>query len=226
MYTIMVKPDHSLHATTRQRIMHRSSLINKLHFLVSPTYEDIDMRKFVCSLEYKLPISKELIHEILIPSEELYGNYVEFLLPITTKLTSEPGEVSMKLTFTYLEMDEAGNYLEHVRPTDSISIPITPVDRWGDYISDAKLDPIVQAMLYIQAQNEQLKDYSEIIQTTKADNMTYNEKTNELQLQSNGQPIGTPIVLEECDSEYGVPAIDFTTVEPEGDSEVDNVVEF
>mgnify|MGYP003304272039 FL=1 len=226
MYTIMVKPDHSLHATTKQRIMHRSSLINKLHFLVSPTYEDVDMRKFVCSLEYRLPISKELVHEILTPSENLYGNYVEFLLPVTTKITSEPGDVSLKLTFTYLEMDDSGNYLEHIRPTDSIDLPITPVDRWGDYIPDAKLDPIVQAMLYIQAQNEQLKDYSEAIQTTKADNLTYNDKTNELQLQANGQPIGNPVILEECVSEDGVPSVDFTTIEKNDDGKVDNVVEF
>ena len=45
-----------------------------------------------------------------------------------------------------------------------------------------------------------------------------------------GSPIGNPVVLDnnnDCECEDGVPVVDFTTIDPDdGDSEVDNVVEF
>ena len=73
-------------------------------------------------------------------------------------------------------------------------------------------------------QIQQLAQYNAL---TKADNMTYDEETNTLQLQAMGMPIGNPVVFEECDLEDGVPVVDFTTIEPDdGDKEVNNVVEF
>ena len=82
-------------------------------------------------------------------------------------------------------------------------------------------------MLMLQAQNQQIKDYAEILQTSKADDMTYDKETNTLQLQSLGMPIGNPVVIDECNIEDGVPVVDFTTITPDdSNKETDNVVEF
>lgn len=239
MYTILIKPDDTLVATSREPIYHRESLIHKLRFLVDPEYQDgdevLDMRTYMCTLEYKTPISETYVPVLLTPSANLYKEKVEYLLPVDTAITSEVGAVEMKLTWVKLEVADDGSFKERVRKTPTIGIEILPVAQWGDYVADSKLDILAQALLQSQAQNEQMKVYAEQIQQfvqynaiTKADNIRYNEETKTAQLESMGAPIGREIVIgqDDCNCEEGVPVVDFTTVEPEGDTEVDNVVEF
>lgn len=241
MYTILIKPDDTLVATSREPIYHRESLIHKLRFLVDPEYKDgdeiLDMRGYVCTLEYRTPISKTYVPVILTPSVDLYKEKVEYILPIDTAITSEVGNVELKLSWIRLEVGNDGSFKERARKTPTIGIEILPVAQWGDYIADSKLDILAQVLLKNQAQNEEMKQYIDQIQQlaqynaiTKADNMkaTEDENGNQvLQLQSMGMPIGNPVVLEECDLEDGIPVVDFTTIEPDdGDKEVNNVVEF
>lgn len=239
MYTILVNSDDTLRTTTKEIIYHRSSLVRSLRFLVDPIYYDDsnngqDMKSYVCTLEYKLPISDKYVPVILTPSENLYKNKLEYLLPIDTAITSEVGEVELKLNFMKLEMGADGIFKERVRKTGSAYLTITPTAQWSDYVADGELDNIAQMILTMQSQNEQLKSYAEQIKTlgqafmvTKADNITYDESTNKIQLKSMGTPIGDSVEIKQ-DCEDGVPVVDFSVItpdEPEGE-EVDNVVEF
>ena len=238
MYTILVKSDDTLITTNRENIYHRTSLVRNLRFLVDPLYDDgnatLDMRSCICTLEYKTPISETYVPVILTPSVDLYKEKVEYLLPVDTAITSEVGNVEMKLSWIKLENGDDGTFKERVRKTPTITIEILPVAQWSDYIADSKLDNIAQILLSNQATTEQMKVYVEQIHQltqyntlNKADNMTYDESTNTLQLQSMGNPIGNPVILEECDMEDGIPVVDFTTIEPDdGNSEVNNVVDF
>ena len=76
MYTILVCDDHSLRTTNRERIMQRSKLVDKLHFLVPPTYDDLDMSATTVCLESLKPVSREYKTEILEVSEELSKNHL------------------------------------------------------------------------------------------------------------------------------------------------------
>ena len=115
MYTILVKDDHSLVATQRERIMQRSKLVNKMHFLVPPKYDGLDMSKTTVCLEYLRPVSREYKSEILTCSEELYKDYLEYVLPFDTDLTKEAGQLELQLTFTCVDMDADGNVNQYVR---------------------------------------------------------------------------------------------------------------
>lgn len=235
MYTILINNDNTLTKSVIKNIMHRSSMVDKFHILANPMYNDFDMREFTCVMEYVLPISKQYIVEILTPSAELYKEKIEYTLPVNTQITSEIGNVELKFTFTKLEMLEDGSKVERVRKTSSTAITILKVEQWSDYISDAKLDPVVQMLLNVQAQNEQskvyleqLQDAAEILMTTKGDSLYYDSETNELQLQANGEPISS-VTLEECNLEDGVPVVDFDNggeKPDDDDNEYDNVVEF
>ena len=241
MYTILVRPDDTLIATSRENVYHRTSLVRNLRFLVDPLYNDgngtLDMRTCICTLEYKTPISNTYVPVILTPSVDLYKEKVEYILPVDTAITSEVGNVEMKLTWVKLDMSDDGSFKERVRKTPSTFIEVLPVSQWSDYIADSKLDNIAQMLLSNQAQTEQMKVYVEQIQQltqyntlSKADNVIYDELSGELQLTSMGSPIGNKVTIINGDNSYdeeGIPAVDFTTVEPDdGDSEVDNVVEF
>lgn len=236
MYTILINQDDTITTSVRENIMHRSSMVNKLHILTNQYYheedENFDMRTFKCAIEYVLPISKEYVVEILTPSEDLYKGKLEYKLPIKTKITSEVGEVEYKFTFTKLEMDSNGDFIERSRPTTSSSLRVIPVERWDDYIASSDLSSIAQMMMQNQSVIEQCKSYAEMIYATKADGINYNKDTNELTLTGNGNVIDR-VTLEDdvgCNCEDGVPVVDLssTTSNPNISSEEDynNVVEF
>jgi hypothetical protein len=243
MYTILINQDDTITTSVRENIMHRSSMVNKLHILTSQYYheedEKLDMRTFTCAIEYVLPVSRKYVVEVLTPSENLYKEKLEYKLPIDTRITSEPGDVAYKFTFTKLEMDGDGKFVERSRPTSSSSLSVIPIERWDDYIASSDLSSIAQIMMNNQSIMEQQKAYAEMIYATKADNIEYNEDTNELTLTGNGNILGK-VVLEnsgENDNEEGFPVVDFNPKpdNPElpddlpddsADKETDNVVEF
>ena len=230
MYTILVKPDDTLIATQRQNIMHRSSLVRQLRFLVDPIYstKGLNMANYVCILEYRTPISNRYTPVILTPSEELYKDKLEYVLNIDTKITAEVGLVEMQLKWTTVEMMANGSFSEYVRVTGSTSIEVLPTNKWSDYIASSDLDPIVQMTLQNQAQAEQLKLYADYLMMTKADSIKYDAETNELSLMGDGNKLSS-VTLEEsdCDCEEGIPAVDFDEgIVPTQPDEFDNVVEF
>lgn len=232
MYTILVKPDDSLVTTNKETIMHRSSLIRKLRFLVDPTLEvgdeTIEMADLVCILEYVIPHTRRYESAILLPSQELYKEKLEYILNVDTKITSVSGDVQLKLVWMKTDLLADGNFKEYVRKTASTTITVLPVEQWSDYIASSDLDPIVQMTLQNQAQANQLKLYADYLMMTKADSIQYNEETNELSLLGDGNKLSS-VTLEEndCNCEEGVPAVDIdegiVPVEPD---EVDNVIEF
>lgn len=229
MYTILVKSDDTLVATQRQNIMHRSSLVRQLRFLVDPVYgnQKLNMKDYVCVLEYRTPISNRYTPVVLTPSEELYKEKLEYTLEVDTKITAEVGMVEMQLKWMTVEMLANGSFNEHVRITGSTAIEILPTNKWSDYIASSDLDNITQIMLTTQAQAEQLKLYADYLDMTKVDEIKYDEDTNTISGLSNGRTVTTATLEEDCNCEDGIPVVDFSVIEPEDtDPEMDNVVEF
>ena len=230
MYTILVKNDDTLIATNKQNIMHRSSLVRQLRFLVDPVYaaKGLNMADYICLLEYRTPISNRYTPVILTPSEELYKEKLEYVLNIDTKITGEVGLVEMQLKWMTVEMMSNGSFEEPVRATASTAIEVLPTNKWSDYIASSDLDPIVQMVLTNQAQAEQLKLYADYLIMSKADSIKYDKETNELSLMGDGNKLDS-VTLEEndCECEEGVPVVDFNEdIEPVQPDEFDNVVEF
>ena len=98
MYTILLDATNELKTSVRERVIQRSKLVDNLHFLVDPTYKGIDMSDFTVMLEYILPVSKEYHTEILVKSDELYKEKLEYKLPFDTSLTKEAGDIEIQLT--------------------------------------------------------------------------------------------------------------------------------
>ena len=235
MYTILVNSDDTLTTSVRERIIQGSTMVNKLRFLVEPEYNGYDMRLFTAMLEYVS--NRKYVPEKLTPSDELYKGMIEYTLPIDTKLTYNSGEVEVALKFIYLEMDENGNFVEHIRPTESTIINVIPANQWSSYIAGADLDNLAQIMLSTQAMTEQALVTAQYNNKTKADNIKYDKDNNELWLESNGKKIGntvTELPKNDCRCENGVPVVDFSNatdfVTPDDTiddgTDLDNVVEF
>lgn len=242
MYTILVNSDDSMVTTAREPIYHRSSMMRKLRFLVDPKWtgdgEESDLREFMCTMEYRTPISQKYIPVILKPSEELYKDMLEYVVDVDTAITAEVGNVELKLTWMKLEMNEDGTFKERCRPTPQTTIEILPVAQWSDYVADSDLSQIAQMVLTNQAYAEQMKVYAEQLQTmgqmfmlNKADNVTYNKKDNSIQLESMGELIGDKVKLPDGGTgggegydESGLPTVDIDTLNAEDDNTFDTVI--
>ena len=195
MYTILITNDNEAISSVRTRIMQRSKLVDELHFLADQTYNDIDMKDYTLLLEYQLPVTKELKSEILTLSDELYKEKYEYKLPIDTCLTKEPGNVELQLTFSKVEMDADGKVIQHVRKISPCFLNIIPITAWSALMPDDYLAPIDQKILELNAVANQLADTQNLINDSKADDLSYEDNT--LQLMANGKKIGTSHILNQ-----------------------------
>lgn len=195
MYTILVNNDNTLTTSVKERIMQRSKLVDSLHFLVEPIYKEFDMSDFTVLLEYILPISKEYKTEILIKSDELYKNKLEYKVPFDTELTKEAGEIEVKLTFSKVDLDEEGNDIQYVRKVSSTSITIVPLESWCSIIPDKALESIDQRIIKTDAQIKALLETQETAMKTKADNIIIDEESGDVYLTANGNKIGNGLRL-------------------------------
>jgi hypothetical protein len=233
MYIILVNDDNTLMTSVKERIMQRSKLVDELCFLAKPMYKGYDMSQFTVMLEYLAPVSKKYRTEILTLSEDSYKEHLMYTLPFDTNLTAEAGKVEVQLTFVMADLDANGKSIQRVRKTSKTYIEIFPITAWSDIIPDEALTAIDQRILMVDAQLKALVEAENAMFDSKADNISYDEADNSLQLKSGDNYIGDKVKLKDCAmSDEGVPIIDFgsgnTPVAPdvEEDEEDDNVVEF
>lgn len=196
MYTLVLDETNELKTTVRERIMQRSKLVDSLHFLIDPVYKGLDMADFTVMLEYILPVSREYHTEVLVKSDELYKEKLEYKLPFDTSLTKEAGDIEIQLTMLKVSLDADGNSIQQVRKTSPTVITILPISAWSDIIADSTLTALDQRLLQTQAMLNAANEMANYLDDIKADNMIYNEEGKYLQLTSHGTPIGDQIKLD------------------------------
>lgn len=231
MYVILVEQNDELYGSKKERIMQRSKCVDNLIFVVDPIYRNTyDMTNATVMLEYVRPISRKYETEILVLCDERYNGFLQYKLPFDTNLTAEHGSLELQLTFVYTDLDERGNGIQRVRKTSPTTIEIIPISAWSDIIPDAALTPIDQRLIIMSAQIKAIDEMNQTIADSKADNIKYDENTNELQLLSGSKEIGNKVTLKTGDAslEDGVPVVDFNNVPDEDipEDDEDNVVEF
>lgn len=198
MYTIVVTDDNELVKTVEERIMCKSKLVDTLHFLVNPIYKEQDMSKYSVVMEYVLPVSKEYKTEYLVLSSELYKDMLEYKVPFDSNLTKEPGDLSVQLTFVYVEMQADSNTVQHVRKTSPCVIKIIPISAWSDIISDSALTALDQKIVQINSQINAMEDLNKTLSEEKADNIKIDGTT--IYLTANGEEIGDRINIGQITS--------------------------
>lgn len=193
MYTLLLNDNNELVISVKERIMQRSKLVDSLHFLVDPIYKEHNMAEFTVMMEYLLPVSREYKTEILVKSDELYKEKLEYKLPFDTCLTKEAGNIEVQLTFVKVSLDADGNSKQQVRKTTPAIITITPISAWSDIVADSALNAIDQRLIQTEIMLNAMNDMSQYLYENKADNIMYNAEENYMQLTAHGEPIGDRI---------------------------------
>lgn len=235
-YIILVNDDDTLYGSKKERIMQRSKCVDDLVFVVNQTYRDKhDMTKATVMLEYLLPVSKKYETEYLILSDERYNDcFLQYKLPLDTKITSESGSVELQLTFAYADLDENGKGIQRVRKTSPTTINIIPISAWSDIIPDSALSALDQRILKQDAQIKALADLAGALEGGEViglvDNLVYNSVENTLQLSADGIGVGDKVSVRDMLDE-GSPAVDFNSTSGDNSDideelEYDNVAEF
>ena len=233
-YTFLLNEDNSLTASRREVIMQRSKLVDEIHFLVNPKYKENDMSIFSVMLEYILPVSKKYETLELIQDPEGYQEYLKYVVPLDTNLSSEAGDIQLQLSFTFVGLDVDGNGIQKVRKTKVGILHITPIAAWSDIIPDSALSALDQRIIKTQAQINELGYYAGVISENQVDNLKYDDKSETLQLMAGANVVGDAISVRDMIDD-GIPVIDFDS--SDGDSNKDhedgcgcgcedNVVEF
>lgn len=221
-YVILVNPDDSLYGSKKERLMQRQKLVNKIVFIVDSVYNDIDMTDATVMLEYLLPVSKKYETEILTLSKERYnGCFLQYELPLDTKLSSEAGEVELQLTFVKTELDEYGKDIQRVRKTSTTTINIIPISAWSDIIPDAALSSLDGRLIKFDSQMRAMNDYMNVLDANKVDNLVYNSAEETLQLTSKGIGIGNKVSVRDM-LDDGIPVVDLNYESGEGSNKDDN----
>lgn len=222
-YIILVEQDNSLYGSHKERIMQRSTGIDSLIFVVDPMYKnEHDMTTATVMLEYLLPVSKLYKTEYLVLSSERYNNhYLQYKLPLNTKLTSEAGRVELQLTFVYTDLDASGKGIQKVRKTSTTYIDIIPISAWSDIIPDAALSSLDQRILVLDAQMRGLNEYMNVVNSNAADNLVYNAADDTLQLYANGVGIGNKVSVKDMIDD-GIPVVDLDDNQNEKPEDGDN----
>ena len=199
MYTLLVNEKNEIVTTVKERIMQRSKLVDDLHFLVEPIYKGIDMSDFTVMMEYILPVSREYKTEILVKSDELYKDCLEYKLPFDTCLTKEAGRIEVQLSFLRVILDEEGNNIQQVRKTSPATITIVPISAWSNVIADSALTALDQRLIQVDALLNAANEFNQYLHETKADNVIDGEDENGryIQLTANGTPIGNKISISD-----------------------------
>ena len=210
MYVILVNDDNTLTASKKERIMQRSKLVNNLWILVPPVYKEEEMSKYTVMLEYVLPVSRKYHSEILTLAEDGYEEYLKYVLPFDTKITSEAGKVEMQLTFTSVDFDANGNQIQRVRKTSVGYIDIIPISAWSDIIPDSALSALDQRLIKLDAQTKCLEAYAGIISENQVDNLKYDGDLETLQLMSGDRVVGDAISVRDMLDE-GIPVVDLSS---------------
>lgn len=124
MYYILVSESNELHASHKERIIQNENLTDQIIFLVDKEYKGMNMTEFTPMIEFVTPISKDYYAEEIELSEELYDERkLQYIVPITSKLTEEPGCIKIRLTFIR-EEDNA------MRITSPIIVNVIPNENW------------------------------------------------------------------------------------------------
>lgn len=228
MFTILIQNDNVALITERQRIMQKSKLVDEFRFLVEPEYKNCSMADFILMMQYLTPATHKHRSEVLELASTTYKDYLQYNLPIDTDLTSEAGEIELQLTFSCVELDENGKFIQHVRKISPFTITILPISIWADIVPDEALNAIDQRLIMVNAQIKAMEDIQNAYDNSKADDLSY--EGDQLQLLANGNKIGRVVKIASGESlEDGIPAVDMDSVvggNINKDDETDNVVEF
>ena len=113
-------------------------------------------------------------------------------MPIDSDLTKFSGDISIRITFEKIDVENQTQYVLH---TGETTITISPLKDYYCFVPDKSLEFVDQLVGNLEAKIEATEKIADIYDKSKADNISYSK--NNLQLTANGEKIGDSITLSD-----------------------------
>lgn len=181
MYVIKMERDKSLVCTVRADVYQGEKRADTLVFVVPKSYDNVSLSECTMLMRYILPNGVGESVELSLCPTPYNDNYLQYKLIISSKFTRFPGDITLWLTARNLDDDV-------VLKSGEIVIDVTPAKQIDDYLPDDGTSEYVSEI-------DILAERIDKLQEEKADNITYNEDTCELQLLSGNELIGNVSIV-------------------------------
>ena len=200
MYTLVMTASRSLRTTQQETIFENDDNLNSFRFLIPRTYNGLDMLKFDVIMKYIAP-DYQTEYEIVHYENTMFEGMLSIVVPITRKFTYKRGTLKVSLGFIskdnsivkpphqndeciWSEIGDDGSsgkptkpeYMDVLFATEFASITIHRTEHTCDM---SIIDKFLQRVSHVEQ--------------TMPDNLVAYPETSEMQLQSQGKPIGDKV---------------------------------
>ena len=186
MYVIKMEQDKTLVTTIHSTIYQGETKADRLFFILPREYDDINFADCTLLLQYILPNSVGHSEELRMLPSAYKNEHYQYGLDINSKLTSVAGKIRL-----WLKAIDIHN--EIILISKETILEISSTKDIVDYFPPAALSQIDRLTLDVSR-----------LDRDKADNITYDSDSKDIQLASNGLPIGDAINMISIIQDSGV----------------------
>jgi len=158
-------------------------MTDKIQFLIPPTYQGNELKDYIVTLKYVDP-NGNFHSEVLTADDELYKDYIRYVLPVGTKLTQVSGNLTCRLTLVKYEQGDDTLVIDKMETNSTI----IRVERPVGFTDNVDFEDI-------EAFKAQMNQMSRDITTLQDDMPNDLEISDEdiLHLTHDGNPIGNGV---------------------------------
>lgn len=179
---ILMKSNKTLVLSKPSKLYQKENAVDNIIIYVPEQYEEFELKDFVGSMYYTDP-GNVAYSEALVPVESDKEGFLEFKLPVTTKITNVAGVVSLYLSFVHTDLDAGKTY---VLKTSNLDLTVEQWDDYFKYISDESLSAIDNKIAELDTKIAEIKA---IADTEVPDDLSITAQGH-LQLTVDGSTIG------------------------------------
>lgn len=155
---ILMKSNKVLVLSKPSKLFQKENAVDNITIYVPEKYNDFDLKDFVATLYYTNQANEAYSDALIAAEESDKEGFIQYSLPITTKITAVSGVVSLYLSMVHVDA-EAG--IKYVLKTSNLDVT---VERWDDYfkyISDDSLSAIDDKIAALDMKIAEMKAIAE-----------------------------------------------------------------
>lgn len=186
MFYIKLESDMSLIITVREPIYRGDNLNQKIRYLLPLTIGEIDTQAAFVYLNYIRADGTPDVVRLDRLDEKYNESYYQYVFPVTCRLTRCPGQVC---TWMQIYMGSPSNPM--ISKSGECILQIEDSKNMDDYFCDHQLTALYQLEKNIASDMDEVNGAV----AAKADGLSYNKDTRELQLKSGEETVGEAVIV-------------------------------
>lgn len=180
---ILMKPNKTLVLSKPSKLYQKENAVDNIVIYVPEKYNDYELKDFIATMYYTNS-ANEAYSEMLVAAEESdKEGFIQYSLPVTTKITTKAGIISLYISFVHTDLEANKQY---VLKTSNLDIVIETWDDFFKYLSNDSLAAIDDKIALLDSKIAEIKA---IYDSQIPDDLSITEEGH-LQLSVEGDPIG------------------------------------